>query len=84
MFNIQTAIIATCLSLIGLILAHVSVTVEPSIATAAGIFWLINAFALVLNIMLTPFTPLASVTACFNWINLQILAYYCDGHGVVW
>tara|TARA_Y100000593_G_scaffold4740_1_gene9327 strand:- start:326 stop:580 length:255 start_codon:yes stop_codon:yes gene_type:complete len=83
MFNKETAIIATCLSLIGLILAHISETVEPSIAAAAGIFWLMNAFGLVLNVVLTPFKPMQSLAAGFNWINLQILAFYCDGNGVV-
>ena len=83
MFNIKTAIIAKCLSLIGLILAHISMTLEPSIATAAGIFWLINAFGLFANVVLTPFKPIQSLAAGFNWINLQILAFYCDGNGMV-
>jgi hypothetical protein len=37
---------------------------------------------LVLNVIITPFAPMQSLSAGLNWINLQILASYCDNNGV--
>ena len=82
MFNIQTATIAIMLSLIGLLVFHISSTTQASIATAASIFWILNAVGLVLNVIATPFAPVQSLSAGLNWINLQILASYCEINGV--
>ena len=81
MIDIQTTILASAVTLILVLLYHISTVLEPTIATVAAIFWVLNSIALVVNVLCMAFAPLRIVFAAGNYFNMVVLSTYLDANG---
>ena len=81
MFNIQTTILASAVTLILVLLYHISTVLQPTIATVAAILWALSAFGIIVNTLFLAYEPLGAVRIPLNYFNLVILSTYLDVNG---
>ena len=81
MFNTKTAIVASLITLILVLLYRISNSLDPTIATVAAIMWALNAFGIVVNTLFIAYRPLGAVAIPFNYVNLVVLSTYLDVNG---
>lgn len=81
MFNTKTAIVASLITLILVLLYRISNSLDPTIATVAAMFWALNAFGIVVNTLFLAYRPLGAVAIPINYVNLVVLSTYLDVNG---